>query len=106
MLAKRQQGAPFRLQIRRKGFPLGSAHGTEKNRIGSFTDLQGTFRQRILKMIIGDSADIGPFFFCGEPELGSDSVQNANRFVHDFRTDSVAGKHGNFIIFTHKQPLD
>ena len=79
-----------------------STNRTEENRISGFTRFEGAFRKRILEMIVSDAAYIRPFFFSCKTKFICHRIENADSFLHHFRTDSVARENGNFIILAHK----
>jgi len=101
MLTEREQGTAFRLQVRGEVFPLRATHGTEKNTVRSFTQLEGAFRQRRTAFVVGGATDVCPFGVHVEAELLGNHVQHADSFFHHFRTDTVARKHCNLVILAH-----
>lgn len=101
VLTERQKCTAFRLQVRGEVFPLRAAHGTEKNTVRSFTQLEGAFRQRRTAFVVGGATDVCPFGVHVEAELLGNDVQHADSFFHDFGADTVAWKHCNLVILTH-----
>ncbi len=96
MLSEGEQGRAFGLFVGRKGFPFGSADGSEQDGVGVFADVEGLFREGLSVDVDGDPADAGFGGFEGEPELGTGDFENAQRFGHDFRSDSVTGENSDF----------
>ena len=101
VLTEREESTAFRLQVRGEVFPLRATHGTEKNTVRSFTELEGAFRQRRTAFVVGGTTDVCPFGVHVETELLGNHVQHADRFFHDFGADTVARKHCNLVILAH-----
>ena len=73
-------------------FPV--ADGAEQDRVGFLRERQRGIGQRMALRLVARAAD-RRFF---ELELLAERVQHLDGFLHDFRTDAVAGQHCNLHV--------
>ena len=101
MFAKGQQGTALGLLCRWQVFPLGAAHGPEKNGIAGFAEAQGLLRQGLTVAIDGNPTDIG----VGADQLKIESFlghrEDLEGLRHHFGTDAIARQ---YSYFRHMQP--
>ena len=82
--------------VRRELFPLGAADRAEENCVGIAAFFHGGFRKRLAAAVYCGAADVADFVGERVAVLCARGFQHAERGVHNFGPDSVAGQNCKF----------